>query len=371
MKIKDLKKALPYLFSAKVTPLIIGAHGTGKSQTIRQLTNELGIGFVDLRLGQMADAGDILGLADFVRDAKGQAVATKFMRPTWLPTGGKGILFLDEINRAHPDILQAIFQLVLDRKIHEYTMPEGWEVVAAMNPNTDEYVTNEFNDMAFQDRFCHIKFDPTPDEFLKYAKEKEFKPCITSFLGEQKKMIESDGERYSLEYRKPSRRSWEMVDRLEKQDMPDGIRRELVMGLIGPTATTAYITFTENYATYVKGIDILERYDEVKDKVNKDRTDMLTVTRDEIVAVLSDPKFNIEKRHIENLRKFVLTISRDLGFTFIPLLAKVPKLLEDDLKNEWFDNEELESYFKSVAKKKSRAKKGEKDTEEKESGDRI
>ena len=161
-----MKAALPFLFKANVPTLIHGRHGVGKSQGIFQVSQELqyvhptkgktSYDFIDLRLGNM-EVGDLLGLADFEEDENGNKIATKFMRPSWLPTDPDscGILFLDEINRARRDVLQAAFQLVLDKKIHEYELPKGWVVVGACNPNTDEYIVTDIGDAAFISLLSH------------------------------------------------------------------------------------------------------------------------------------------------------------------------------------------------------------------------
>ena len=137
MKIQTLKECLPYLFEANIATLVIGHHGVGKSQAVAQYAKEQKIGFMDLRLGTQ-DVGDLLGLAEFVTELQPYTftnpetgkeetgtrevkVATKFMRPDWFPTDpdSKGIIFMDEINRARRDVLQAVFQLVLDKWRHQ------------------------------------------------------------------------------------------------------------------------------------------------------------------------------------------------------------------------------------------------------------
>ena len=71
MDIKGLKESLPICFNANVTMLIVGAHGLGKSQGVRQAIEGEGIGKVwDFRLGQMADTGDIIGLLDVNKDSE-------------------------------------------------------------------------------------------------------------------------------------------------------------------------------------------------------------------------------------------------------------------------------------------------------------
>ena len=60
----------------------------------------------------------------------------------FLPDGSikEGILFLDELNTAAPMVQASAYQLILDRKIGEYTLPDGWAIVAAGNRESDKGV---------------------------------------------------------------------------------------------------------------------------------------------------------------------------------------------------------------------------------------
>ena len=99
MRIADIKKVLPFLLEANLTPNIMGEHGKGKSEVISQFAKENGYDYViNLRLGQIQDSGDLTGLPEFV-DVDGVKV-TKFMQPSFFPKkDDKAILFLDEYNR--------------------------------------------------------------------------------------------------------------------------------------------------------------------------------------------------------------------------------------------------------------------------------
>jgi hypothetical protein len=57
--------------------------------------------------------------------------------PKFLPTTGKRILFLDELTAA-PQMTQAgCYQLVLDRKLGEYVLPDGWVVIRVSQVRDD------------------------------------------------------------------------------------------------------------------------------------------------------------------------------------------------------------------------------------------
>lgn len=353
MNIKTLKEALPFIFKANISTMIVGHHGVGKSQAVKQYADQLGIGFVDLRLGTQ-DVGDLLGLADFITEVeeytlpngnKAQRevkVATKFMRPDWFPSdpNSKGIVFLDEVNRGRRDVLQAVFQLVLDKRLHKYELPKGWHVIAAMNPNTEDYIVTDLSDKAFLDRFCHIKLAPSKQEFFEYAKHSKFEAQLIQFLQDQPALLQADLEAFELEV-KPSRRSWEAVDRLMKVKTPINLLRELVSGLVGTAASAAFVKSLSDTDKPINGKDIVDDYDKFAAKIKKysdsktgGRQDMLKYTCDSLLEVIQEMKKKPTKDQSTNISSFLKEIPKDLSFSLCQNLY-----LEDNVR-EIIDNDE-------------------------------
>jgi hypothetical protein len=352
MFIKTLKQVLPYLLKAKITPMIIGPHGIGKSQAINQFTNEQEIGFIDLRLGNM-EVGDLLGLADFAKDAKGNNVATKFMVPSWFPTDpdSKGILFLDEINRAKRDTLQAIFQLILDHKIHEYSLPEGWHVVAAMNPNTEDFIVTDLSDKALLSRFCHIKLTPSSSEWFEYADKKGFDVNLVGFLKEQPDLLQGPTEDFSIDdYTKPNRRAWEAVSRLMALETPQNLLQELAYGLVGMAATTAFMESLKNADKPLTAEDVLKHFTKVEDKIKKysdyttgARKDLISYTSTDVLSYIKKVGDKVTKTEEKNLLKYLKTIPVESSFTLCRDL-----FLEENVRDALTNDEDLKNLYKKA-----------------------
>src|SRR6516164_2556822 len=126
MKPTKLYEALRALIDQRVPLHIWGACGIGKSQIVNQVADDLGFEFLDVRAVQL-DPVDLRGLPRIAADQ------TEWVPPRFLPTSGKGILFLDELTSA-PQMTQAsCYQLVLDRRLGEYQLPDDWVVIAAGN----------------------------------------------------------------------------------------------------------------------------------------------------------------------------------------------------------------------------------------------
>lgn len=320
MEIRQFKTALPYMFKANVTPFVWGSHGIGKSQAVRQWCEENGYDMIDLRLGTQ-EVGDLLGLADFLTDANGQKVATKFMTPDWFPTdpNARAVIFLDEINRARRDVLQAVFQLVLDRRLHQYKLPQNVYVIAASNPNTEDYIVADIGDQAFMDRFCHVKLTPSVSEWVEYADNRGFDRNLLTFIRQQPELLDGHKNEFSIDVL-PSRRSWEAVNRLMLAETPTDVLQELCYGLLGKAATVAFIDSLTNSERPLTAKDVLENLEQVIKKVEDQsdpktggRPDLLKVTCDDIKKLL-EKKNKIKSEEASNLLKFMKKIPGDICF---------------------------------------------------------
>jgi len=274
MNIRDLPAGILLCRDAKIASFVWGHRGLGKSECHKEICFANDWGFIDFRGSQM-EASDIRGLplADM------EALITRFLPPSDLPAGhGKdekcptcsdmtraeakaadikdrdycrGLLFLDEINRSEDDVLQAIFQLVLDRKIGEYELPDGWSVHCAGN-FAKGYNTNNFKDPAFLDRFCHITLGadnkyceswmgwmstnyPEADKIMQFVGVND-----DHLIGQ----VEGDLG-FTIQ---PSPRSWEMVAKIERACQesyyPDNVKHTVIAGLIGNSLALMYQRFT-------------------------------------------------------------------------------------------------------------------------------
>jgi hypothetical protein len=292
MNITQLKQSLPFIIQAGLVPNIIGKHGIGKSSVIAQYAKDNGYSFHPFFLGQMSDTGDLLGLPEFERDSTGKALSTNFIHPAKLPKKPRSILFFDELNRASKDLLQAIFQLALEGTIHDYALPEDSAIIMAMNPATDDYSVLDFADKAFADRFVHINLDPTHEEFHSYMKSTYSESTVSSFLQQQTKLLEDeDLNSVYLDFVKPSRRSWDRLQKLENTNMPENLFREAGLGIVGAAAMVAYSSWRETQIKLIDGVTILEDYPNVRNTYigyfkNPKTGEALETPRNDIVSTI-------------------------------------------------------------------------------------
>jgi hypothetical protein len=306
MNITQLKQSLPFLIKSGLVPNIIGKHGIGKSSVIAQYAKENGYSFHPFFLGQMSDTGDILGLPEFERDSAGKAISTNFIHPAKLPKKPRSLLFFDELNRASKDLLQAIFQLALEGTIHDYTLPEDSAIIMAMNPATDDYSVLDFADKAFADRFVHINLDPTHEEFHSFMMERYGSSSVSNFLRQQTKLLEeTELHSVTLDFVKPSRRSWDRLQKLENTGMPENLFREAGMGIVGTASMVAYSSWKETQIKIIEGAEILDNYTAVRDRYLGYFKDVETPRNDIVSTVCS----NFSEEFAKRLKSGKLTLS--------------------------------------------------------------
>lgn len=375
MNITNLHKTLPYLIKAKITPCIIGGHGIGKSSVIKQYAEENGYSFHPYLLGQMSDAGDILGLQEFDRDENGKAFQTRFIHPEALPKNKKSLLFFDELNRASKDLIQALFQLVLEGKYHNYSLPEDSFIVVAMNPPTGDYTVIDFNDKAFQDRFCHIILKPTAQEFFKYVDSRNYKNnTFLSYLKDTPEMLEDNLEEFPLDYVKPSRRSNDMVMMLQNTGIPNNLLKEPLMGLVGAESMASYFSWLESQEKLPEALGILngskDAFKQVKgySKANKIRRDALSTLNDNIKSFLES---NIlTKLQTDNLVEYLLLLPPEYRFSFsldIINIENMKQTSDMEKKFYFFTNKKLAAALENDKKTVKSELNKEKDTEKEKS----
>ena len=188
ISIKGLKRLLD------VTPsnqniMLSGRHGIGKSEILTKYYEERGMKVVALFLGQMSDPGDLIGLPN--KDEK--TGKTEFMPPYWFPTDGKPVvLFLDELNRARPEVLQTIMDLALNRKLAGRQLPEGSVVISAVNEG-DEYQLTDL-DPALVSRFNIYRFAPTLAEWLLWAEQQKLDSRVVTFIRDHSEWLDGNAE---------------------------------------------------------------------------------------------------------------------------------------------------------------------------------
>lgn len=365
MNINNFKAAFPFLHKANVVPFIWGPQGVGKTSVMRQLAHDMGYNLVVIHLGQMADAGDLIGLPEIIREtdpkliAKGIRGSTVFMKPDWVPTEGKWIIFFDEFNRARRDIIQCVFQFILEKKNHSVSFPEDTILAAAGNPNTEDMIVTDISDAALMDRFVHVKLQPTVGEWVDHAVTAKFAPEVVTFIRQQEGTLGNAMPDFELGI-KPSPRSWDAVSRLFLVKTPEYLMHDLVTGLVGAAAAAALMESIKAYDQPVKALDILNNYEQADIRAriekystpaedNDVRQDLLKVTTDDLLKLLEEHKA-VTKQQEANVMNYFMTIPAEMMFIASKDLFTINDWMKRMVANKAFC-QRLESNVEPIKKK--------------------
>jgi len=191
--------------------------GVGKSQLVAQVATTLGIPAVDIRLAQM-EPTDLRGIP--FRDGREITWAPPAILPRAGRDGPRGILFLDEITSAVPTVTAAAYQLILDRRLGEYRLPDGWAVLAAGNRHGDRGVTYAMP-APLANRFTHYEVEADLDDWVRWAHTQGVDPRLIGFLRFRPDLLFAfDPSRQMAAF--PTPRSWSYADRALRKfaDMP-------------------------------------------------------------------------------------------------------------------------------------------------------
>lgn len=235
-------------------PLFLwGPPGIGKSDIVKQIGDELNREVIDIRLS-LWEPTDIKGIPYY--NSKSNTMT--WAPPSELPTDPKStaILFLDELNSAAPATQAAAYQLVLNRRVGTYVLPQGVSIVAAGNRETDKGVTYRMP-APLANRFLHLELKTNYDDWLMWATDNRLHEQVVGYIGFAKQDLNDfDPKSSSRSFATP--RSWSFVsDLLKDDDLDENTLTDLVAGAVGEGLAVKFITHRKVSKQMPKPEDIL------------------------------------------------------------------------------------------------------------------
>ena len=231
------------------TPFLLGGTGIGKSAIVRSLAEDLAdgrklvedevspkkneFGFMDFRLS-LYESHDLSGLP-FI-EAKKQKRA--FLGN--LPESGEGILFLDEYAQCHPSLQAICGQLLYEKRIGEYHLPKGWQIVVAGNRSTDRAGSNKLPSHVVG-RCTMINVESNVNDWLSWAVKNDVYPDILGFINFQPDFLYDFDPKVLTPQTNP--RAWTRLSDTLKTNPPEEILQELINGDVGETASVEFMSF--------------------------------------------------------------------------------------------------------------------------------
>lgn len=321
MRPSHILEAIKLAFHSKRPFFIHGQPGAGKSDLFRQACKDLGIELRDVRASQL-ESVDLRGLPHIennttlwsipcflppmfvpLLDKDGKQVIVDGV-PQLTPNMSAGILFLDELNQATQSTQAAAYQLILDRRLGDYILPQNWVVCAAGNRAIDRSIANKMGS-ALKNRFVHAEIIVDADEWIKWAILANIHPSIVGYIkfrpanlndlsghgNEGKKRMEAalEGNAFATP------RSWAFASELLLAKPHPEIEYAVLAGTIGEANVADFMGFLKVYRNLPDLDKLIEKPMEAKVP-----TDMPT-----LYALSSGLSAKTNMKTIENVMKYV------------------------------------------------------------------
>lgn len=255
MRPQQLSLAVQRAIKLRKPLMIHGSPGIGKSEIVDQAREAAGYEhLVDLRMSQI-DQVDLRGVPSV--DAKKSV--TKWNPPDFLPSLPKTVLFLDEINSASAGVMAAAYELILDRRVGNYRLPDDCAIIAAGNLMTDFAMVNQMPS-ALKSRMTHIELEVNLEDWVQWALTRgKVHESVIGFLRFRPSMLfEFDQGNKTKEAKNKARnmrearafatpRTWKLMSDFVTDGIEPEIEYETYCGIVGEAAAAEFTAFQKHY----------------------------------------------------------------------------------------------------------------------------
>lgn len=243
--------------------MLWGTRGVGKSSVVQQVAIEASVPLIDLRLTTIEPV-DLRG-ALFADDTLRKTI---WFPPEFLPTPDQpqGILFLDELTAADQRLQTSAYSLILDRRVGDYQLPDGWMIVAAGNAAFHGAVSYDMG-TALADRLFHFHVQSVIEAFLDYALSHDLAPEVMAFLQIRPDKLDDTAQQLAQDHLTgASPRGWEDVSRVLKSSLKETQKQLFIQARIGAA----------NAAEFLAAIREIQAGSNVVELLNAERGDATT-----------------------------------------------------------------------------------------------
>jgi len=272
---QEAKAGLIKCFEAKRPVFLWGPPGIGKSELVAEIATEMKGHMIDLRLGQM-DPTDIRGIPYYNKEQN----LMDWAPPIDLPDEKLAkeypaiILFLDEMNSSAPAVQAAAYQLILNRRVGKYHLPDNVVIVAAGNRESDKGVTYRMP-TPLANRFIHLEMRVDFDSWQDWAVKNKIHKDVIGYLAYSKQdLYDFDPKSSSRAFATP--RSWTFVSELlSDEDTDKNALLNLISGAVGEGLAVKFMAHRKVASQMPNPTEILEG--KVKDLEVKDISAMYSL----------------------------------------------------------------------------------------------
>jgi len=288
----------------KMRPVFIwGPPGIGKSDVVHQIGADIGAHVIDVRLS-LWEPTDIKGIPYYDSNANKMTWAPPIELPDadMAAEHDKIILFLDELNSAAPAVQAAAYQLILNRRVGTYVLPDNVVIVAAGNRDADKGVVYRMPS-PLANRFVHLELAVGFDDWFNWAVTNKIHKDVVGFLQFSKKdLYDFDPKSSSRSFATP--RSWSFVSELLEDEIDEDSMMDLVSGCIGEGLAIKFQAHRKIASTLPNPTDILDG--KVTEMTSKEISAMYSLT----VSLC----YELKEANDKNDKKFNTKVDNFLAF---------------------------------------------------------
>lgn len=331
----NMKKYVRWCIQRKKSFFVHGSPGVAKSYSLNALCQEDGLMLKDDRLSQM-ESVDLRGLLDLDRN-KG---VSRWLPPDNFPkeSDPPGLWFLDEYPDADNSVKKGSYQLVHDRALGSYTVPDHWALGAAGNLITDMSMVGKMP-AALNNRFIHLYVEPDIEDWLiNAAIPDNFHPMVIGFLqwkpswlhafhgmprNELVQLIRNSDAWHSC-------RTWESVSDIiwDWGDHKGAVQEAfpLIAGAVGLPAATEFKGYVDYYS----------QLPDIDELIKNPSVFMLPSEIPVQWALASAVSLRINKDNFENVRKFADKLPEEMQTgMIIAAYRRDPIIADTDAFADW------------------------------------
>ena len=239
----DIRAEINYAMNRKRPVFIWGPPGIGKSEIVDSITQERSGYMIDMRLALM-EPTDLRGIPV----PNMNTGLMEWLPPADLPTQELAdqfeciVLFLDEMNQAPQSVQAAAYQLILNRRLGNYRLPDNVLIVAAGNRESDRGVAYRMPS-PLANRFVHLEMTTDFEDWQTWALQNNINAEVVGYVTANKMdLMNFDPRTASRAFATP--RSWTFVSQMlpmEGEQITDGRLHDLIAGTVGDGIATKFM----------------------------------------------------------------------------------------------------------------------------------
>ncbi|WP_407309624.1 ATP-binding protein [Desulfosporosinus sp. SB140] len=370
MNFTDTLKSVDLVLSTGEVPLIVGESGIGKTALAKEIAQENHWSLIVIN-GNLLKEGEIGGLptiesyaginhkADPIeKKATVYAVHHKLREIDEEISQGKTVLlFIDEINRCEHTVQQELMNLILNREINGYQLPDGVKILAAMNPSSKYGSDFDYQvvdmDAAQENRFVWLYMEPDYNQWIDWAIESGIELKVTEFISTFPDYLHKINE----DDLRATPRSYERISssyklyKEKKDSIPRSVFLNVVKGNVGRLIAEEFVSFVESdYPSLISYEDVFSGNslnDSMGERVNSESHTRLYLSARNILKNLEANILNDRDNssfYINKLIEFLQLYPVDLKIGIMKdIKNSYPEVYKLAIENEAF----IESYFES------------------------